>query len=85
MGESLVVRKYLIEVMNKGIKVSERRNTISAAKKFGLYVVGSVILPAPWETEETKKETLNLLLTHRPDSVVVWFPALMLGTDWEKN
>ncbi len=71
--------------MNKGTKISEIRNTISTAKKSGLYVVGSVIIPAPRETEETKKETLNLLLTLRPDSVVVWFPALMLGTDWEKN
>jgi len=78
-------QRILDESMNKGIKIGQITKTIEACKQAGLYVVGSLIIPAPHETEETKKESFNLLLRARPDSVVVWFPALMLGTDWEKN
>ncbi|NIM02934.1 radical SAM protein [bacterium] len=78
-------QKILDQSMNKGVKIDEITETIDACKRAGLYVVGSVIIPAPHETEETKKESFDLLLRMRPDSVVVWFPALMLGTDWEKN
>ena len=78
-------QRILDESMNKGIKIGQITKTIEACKQAGLYVVGSVIIPAPYETEETKKESFDLLLRLRPDSVVVWFPALMLGTDWDKN
>jgi len=78
-------QRILDESMNKGIKIGQVAKTIKTCKQAGLYVVGSVIIPAPHETEETKKESFDLLLRMRPDSVVVWFPALMLGTDWEKN
>jgi len=78
-------QRILDESMNKRIRVDQIEKTIKASKDAGLYVVGSVIIPAPYETEETRKESFDLLLRLRPDSVVVWFPALMLGTDWEKN
>ena len=78
-------QRILDESMNKGIKIGQITKTIKACKQAGLYVVGSVIIPAPHETEETKRESFALLLRMRPHSVVVWFPALMLGTDWEKN
>jgi len=78
-------QRILDESMNKGIKIGQIAKTIKACKQAGLYVVGSVIIPAPQETEETKKESFDLLLRMRPHSVIVWFPALMLGTDWEKN
>jgi radical SAM superfamily enzyme YgiQ (UPF0313 family) len=78
-------QRILDESMNKGIRIDQITKTIKACKEAGLYVVGSVIIPAPHETEETKQESFELLLRMRPDSVVVWFPALMLGTDWEKN
>lgn len=78
-------QRILDESMNKGIRIGQITETIKACKRAGLYVVGSVIIPAPHETEETKKESFDLLLRMRPNSVVVWFPALMLGTDWEKN
>ena len=78
-------QRILDESMNKGIRIGQITKTIRACKQAGLYVVGSVIIPAPQETEETKKESFDLLLRMKPDSVVIWFPALMLGTDWEKN
>jgi len=78
-------QRILDESMNKGIRIEQITRTIKACKEAGLYVVGSVIIPAPHETEETKQESFDLLLMLRPDSVVVWFPALMLGTDWYKN
>jgi len=78
-------QKILDESMNKGIEIGQIERAIKSCKEAGLYVVGSVIIPAPHDTVETKQETFQLLLRIRPDSVVVWFPALMLGTDWEKN
>jgi len=78
-------QRILDDSMDKGIRVDQIEKTIRASKDAGLYVVGSVIIPAPHETEETRKESFDLLLRTRPDSVVVWFPALMLGTDWERN
>jgi len=64
-------QRILDESMNKGIRISQIAKTIAACKQAGLYVVGSVIIPAPHETEETKRESLDLLLMLRPDSVVV--------------
>ncbi len=78
-------QRILDKIMNKGVKVAQIAKTIEACNQAGIYVVGSVIIPAPGETEKTKKETFDLLLKMGPDAVVVWFPALMLGTDWGKN
>jgi hypothetical protein len=37
------------------------------------------------ETEETKKQTLDLLLETRPDSVPISLPGVIPGTDWAQN
>jgi hypothetical protein len=42
-------------------------------------------MPAPFETEKTRQETLDLLLEIRPESTIVCFPALVYGTEWDRN
>jgi radical SAM superfamily enzyme YgiQ (UPF0313 family) len=68
--------------MNKQIKVEQIKNAINATKSAGIKVIGSVIVPAPFETEETKKQTLELLLELRPNAVPANPPALMPNTTW---
>jgi len=78
-------QKLLDEVMNKKMKVEQLKNKINACKKTGIYVTGSIIIPAPNETEQTKQDTLNFLLETRPDSVIVDPPVLIPGTKWTIN
>jgi radical SAM superfamily enzyme YgiQ (UPF0313 family) len=74
----------ILDNMNKRIKVEQTKVAITAAKKAGINLVGSIIVPAPFETEETKKQTLELLLELRPDAIPVDPPALMPNTVWAR-
>lgn len=58
---------------------------LKAAKAAGIYTVASVIYPAPFETEETTRETIELLLDARPDSVPVQFSAVYPQTRWAQT
>jgi len=78
-------QRILDKSINKRTKINDIKEAIKACKSAGLYVVGSVIIPAPGETEQSKKETLDLLLEIKPDSIVICFPTLLLGTEWERN
>jgi radical SAM superfamily enzyme YgiQ (UPF0313 family) len=75
----------LDRVISKKVPVGQIRNALVWCREAGIKAIASIIVPAPMETEETKKETLDLLLEARPDSVVVFFPALVPGTDWAKD
>jgi len=78
-------QKILDRVMNKKVKVKQSKKAVEICKRAGIYTIGSVIIPSPGETEETKQETLKLLLEIKPDSVLVTAPALIRGTQWAKN
>ncbi|MBW2989499.1 radical SAM protein [Candidatus Woesearchaeota archaeon] len=75
----------LDEVMNKQITKEQARNSIRLCKEAGIYAIVGIIFPAPLETRETEKETVEFLLEARPDSVVPTAPLLQTGTEWEKN
>ena len=75
----------LDESMNKGVRVEEIRNAIRFSKEAGLFTVGSLIFPSPIETEASKRETLDLLLQIKPDSVPIQIPMVCPGTEWEKR
>jgi len=75
-------KKILDEVMNKKIEIEQARNRLISSKKAGIYTTGSIIIPAPNETEQTKQETLKFLLETNPDSVLVDPPVLIPGTKW---
>jgi len=78
-------QKILDTVINKNTNVREIKEAFAMCKDAGILNVGSIIMPAPLETEETKKETLDLLLEIKPDSTLVCFPGLIPGTQWCKN
>lgn len=72
----------LSESMNKHVNKDDIENTILNCKKSGIYTIASVIYPAPLETEETKKETFDLLLKIRPSSVLISLPGVFPNTKW---
>jgi hypothetical protein len=78
-------QRILDEGINKRVNVSEIREALSRCKSAGLSTIVSIIVPAPFETEQTKDETFRLLSEVRPDSTYVSFPALAPGTAWEKE
>jgi radical SAM superfamily enzyme YgiQ (UPF0313 family) len=85
MGIESGSQKILDKGMNKGVKVEQIKKAITYAKEAGLIVAGSIIFPAPGETQETEQETLNLLSETMPDSAPIQFPLIAPGTEWFKN
>ena len=75
----------LAKAINKKASPERMENILKEAKAAGIFIVVSLIVPAPGETEETKKKTLEFLLRTKPDSVLVQFPGIMPGTEWAKN
>jgi radical SAM superfamily enzyme YgiQ (UPF0313 family) len=71
--------------INKKARTDKIKESIHFCKECGMHAIVSIILPAPFETEKTKQETLDFLLDTRPDSTIVCFPGLVRGTEWEKN
>jgi hypothetical protein len=71
--------------MHKPTSPGQIRTALKAAKDAGIFIVGSVILPAPGDTEETMQETFDLLMDIRPDSVFIQFPGIYPKTPWAEN
>lgn len=77
--------RKVLDLMNKRTTVEQIRTALKAAKEAGVFVVGSVILPAPGDTEETMEETFDLLMDVRPDSVFIQFPGIYPRTPWAQD
>jgi radical SAM superfamily enzyme YgiQ (UPF0313 family) len=75
----------VLDLMNKPTTVEQIKTAVRTAKDAGIFVVGSVILPAPGDDEGTMKETFELLTDIRPDSVFIQFPGIYPRTPWAKN
>lgn len=75
----------VLDLMNKPTTVERIRTAVTAAKNAGIYIVGSVILPAPGDNAETMEETFDLLTDIRPDSVFIQFPGIYPRTPWAQN
>lgn len=71
--------------MGKNLKPRRISEVIEESKRAGIFTVGSVIFPAPFESEESERATMELLCGVRPDSVVVQFPLVYPGTGWAVN
>jgi radical SAM superfamily enzyme YgiQ (UPF0313 family) len=71
--------------MNKKLKKQDMEKVINKCRQAGIFTVASIIFPAPFETESTRKETLDFLKSVRPDSVLVQFPGIYPGTMWFKQ
>ncbi|MBN2331033.1 MAG: B12-binding domain-containing radical SAM protein [Candidatus Aenigmarchaeota archaeon] len=75
----------VLDLMNKPTTIEQIRTAVKAAKVAGIFVVGSVILPAPGDDKDTMNETFELLCDIRPDSVFIQFPGVYPRTPWVEN
>ncbi|MCB4791028.1 MAG: B12-binding domain-containing radical SAM protein [Elusimicrobia bacterium] len=75
-------QEILNRSMNKNVTLEQVKNAVALCKKSGIATVGSVIVPAPFESEVTKNETLNLLNELVLDSTTVCLPTPIPGTKW---
>lgn len=71
--------------MGKKVKPDRIAEVIGQSKSAGIFTVGSVIFPAPFESEESERLTMEFLREVRPDSVVVQFPIIYPRTEWATN
>jgi len=75
-------QELLDRAVGKGLDLERVRETIREAKAAGIFVVCSMIVPLPFETEETLAQSLQFLLDVRPDSVPVQPPGILPMTPW---
>ncbi len=75
-------QSILDRAFGKKIRVQDIETALTACKAAGIYTVGSVIYPAPFETEQTARESFELLRRIHPDSLPVQFPAIYPQTPW---
>ncbi len=71
--------------MGKKVEPARISEAIEASKKAGIFTVGSIIFPSPFETDESERQTIELLCEARPDSVLVQFPLIYPGTEWAEH
>jgi len=70
--------------MNKNVKKIDMERVLKNCKEAGIFTVASFIYPAPFENEETRRETIQFLEKVKPDSALVQFPGIYPGTVWFK-
>jgi radical SAM superfamily enzyme YgiQ (UPF0313 family) len=75
----------VLDRMNKNVKLERIREVIAASKAAGIFTVGSVIYPAPFDTAETREETLAFLKEVRPDSVPLQFLGVYPSTEYARH
>jgi radical SAM superfamily enzyme YgiQ (UPF0313 family) len=71
--------------IGKRFKVSEARKILNDCKASGIFTITSIIFPSPFENEKTRNETVDLLKSVRPDSVIVTFPVVTPTTAWAET
>lgn len=76
-GNAEVLRK-----MNKGTSPEMIEKVIKAANDAGLFTVGSVIYPAPFDTAASRQETFDLITRINPGSVPVQFMGIYPGAKY---
>ena len=76
--------KILREGMNKNIDIEKAKMVLSECNGAGIFTVVSLIYPAPFETQDTRKKTIDFIKEVRPNSVMVQFAGIYPGTLWFK-
>jgi radical SAM superfamily enzyme YgiQ (UPF0313 family) len=85
-GSQEVLEKSINKRSNGSfLKVQDIKDTVISCKKAGIYTVGSMVVPSPFDNEKTLKESLDLLLSIRPDSVPVNIPGVLPRTPWAED
>ncbi|MGB9595571.1 MAG: B12-binding domain-containing radical SAM protein, partial [Candidatus Poribacteria bacterium] len=64
-------QKILNQSINKKVKIDNIASAIENCKTAGISAIASIIVPCPYDTEETLQETLDLLIKTKPDSVTL--------------
>lgn len=77
--------QYLLDKLHKNCKVNQIITAVKAAKKAGLFVIGSFIFPLPFENDATKEETINLIRELNLDGFFINPPGVFPGTEWANN
>lgn len=78
-------QEILNQSINKKVKTDDIVSAIKNCKTAGISAIASIIVPCPYDTEETLQETLKLLIKTKPDSVTLQLPGLIPGSYWYKN
>lgn len=78
--------KRILDVsMNKEIPLDRARQILADMRRNDIASVTSVIFPAPFEDDQSRRDTIEFLSEVRPDSVPVQFPGLIPGTRWDRK
>jgi len=71
--------------INKKVSIQQMISALTECKRAGILTVASIIAPCPHDNEKTIKETLDLLILTKPDSVTIQLPGLIPKAFWYKN
>jgi len=78
----------ILDLMNKGTKVEDIRNSIALAKEYGMKCRCYLIAGYPGETIETLDETISLIREVKPDDISIYpllpYPGTPLYTNPKK-
>ena len=75
----------VLDGMRKGIKAETIATTFRRAREADIFTVASLIFPAPFDDEQTRRETLDVLKQSQPDAVTVQPAGVVPRTDWFNN
>lgn len=75
----------ILDRMKKGVRLEQIKNTVTRAKKAGLFVSGSFIYPAPFDNEQTKNDTIKFISELDLDATDVLFPVVYPGIAWAED
>ncbi len=72
----------LDRAVHKGVKLDLAREAVKAAKAAGIFTAASIIVPLPFDNEETLAESVKFVTELQPDSVPLQFPGVFPQTPW---
>lgn len=77
--------QYLLDRMNKKVKVQDNYDVIKWAKKYGITSRALILIGFPGETKETLEETKEFIKRAKPDQFLVFTMVPYPGTDVWNN
>ncbi|OGC15217.1 hypothetical protein A2282_07670 [candidate division WOR-1 bacterium RIFOXYA12_FULL_36_13] len=75
----------ILDAMNKKVSKERIAEVIGAGKRAGIFMVGSLIYPAPFDTADTRAETVSFLTETQPDSIPLQFLGVYPGTEYARH
>lgn len=75
-------QEILDRACHKGIRLEQVEQAVKAAQEAGIFAATSMIVPMPFDTEQTLAESREFITRLRPDAVPLQFPGVFPGTPW---